>query len=251
MKRLFIKEAKMIKTLSSTKGRKEHGLFAAEGIKAVSELLRSDIKTEFVVVDQDFNFEEFAAQNPNVKKVDQFSYPVSSVSSLKSAEGIIGIGKIPDSTLPEKFFEESRNLLGLFGISDPGNAGTLIRTACWFGLDGVVLFDHCADIYSPKVIRSSMGAVFHIRTIVFENFSDCGSLLSGFEKIGTFLDIKRSYISEPEKKKILFLGNESSGLDTGLKNVTDSNFRIDSKSGFDSLNVSVAGGIIMNEIFNI
>lgn len=250
MKRLFIKEAKMIKTLSSSKGRKEHGLFAAEGIKAVSELIKSNIKTEFMVVDEDFDFGEFAVQNPAALNSDLYTYPVSSISSMKSGEGIIGIGRIPDPEVPGVFFAETNNLLGLFGISDPGNTGTLIRTACWFGLDGVVLFDQCADIYSPKVIRSSMGAVFHIRTLVFEKFQDSSEYLSEFRKIGTFLDTENNYVRGSEKKKILFLGNESSGLDHDLKNIIDHNFRIDPKSGFDSLNVSVAGGIIMNEIFN-
>lgn len=250
MKRLFANQAKMIKTLSTSKGRKERGLFAADGIKAVSELIKSNIKTEFIVVSEDFSFKEFADQNPGVKEVEHFCYPTSSISTIKSGEGIIGIGKIPEPVESKEFFGESRNLIGLFGISDPGNMGTLIRTACWFGLDGIVLFGPCADIYSPKVIRSSMGAVFQIKTIVFDDLSQCGRFLSDYEKIGTFLDTEKNFINDPEKKRILFLGNESTGLDQELKNIINFNFRIDPKSGFDSLNVSVAGGIIMNEIFN-
>ncbi|MBU4486393.1 MAG: RNA methyltransferase [Candidatus Delongbacteria bacterium] len=250
MKKLFNNQIKLIKSLGNKKGRGETGLFVAEGRKAVKELLKSQIKTEFLVFDKEFPFDGFMAENKNSAGIEFYSHSVDSISSMKSSEGILAVAKIPLCTDTNLFFNSKINLLGLFGISDPGNMGTLLRTAYWFGLEGIVLYDNCADVFSPKVIRSSMGSVFHIDILEFRNFTESSVFLDQYSKIGTFLDEKNNYKHSTDKKKIIFLGNEANGLDNILKDKIDFNFRIDSAGKFDSLNVSVAGGIIINEIFN-
>jgi len=239
----------MIKSLQNKKGRDETGLFAAEGIKAVSELLMSDLTTEFIVFDPDF---ETVLKNEvlNIKKnVEFYDHPISSVTAMTSSEGILAVAKLPELKPAEVFFRNKSSLLGLFSINDPGNIGTLIRTACWFGLDGVILYENCADVFSPKVIRSSMGGVFKIDFLYAEKFEYTKNCLKNFYKIGTFLDQKNDCNIREKKNKILFLGNEANGLDKSLVKEFDSNYRIGPAGRFESLNVSVAGGIIMYEIF--
>jgi TrmH family RNA methyltransferase len=251
MKRLFKNQIKLINSLQNKKNRIETGLFAVEGIKAVSELLKSNIRTQFMVFDPAFNSEEFIAANSTASGTEFYLCDITSVSSMCSSEGILAVAEMPAGQEPDTFFSGKKTLLGLFGISDPGNLGTLIRTACWFGIDGILLFDECADIFSAKVIRGSMGAVFLIDILNCGDYNNTSEFLNDWTKIGTFLDEKSSFTFQADKKMILFLGNESSGLDSSLKKVADMNFRIDSAGKFDSLNVSVAGGIIMNEIINI
>jgi len=111
------------------------------------------------------------------------------------------------------------------------------------------LYEDCADVYSQKVIRGSMGAVFNMSILVAKEYEKTDSYLKGWNKIGTFLGMENTFKPVKDKAVILFLGNESSGLKEEMKKYTDMNYRIAAGSGFDSLNVSVAGGIIMHELF--
>ncbi len=248
MRKLFRNQIKMIRSLQNKKGRNETGFFVIEGIKAVSELLISGIGLEFIVLDSNFDQRKFpGTENISTEKI--FECDISSVSVMSSSEGILAVAKIPEKPDPKIFFSSKSELLALFDISDPGNLGTIIRTAVWFGLNGIVLIGNCADPFSPKVVRSSMGAVFHIEIVKSGQYSQFSQYLDGWIKIGTFLDQQNNY-SRKDQKQILFLGNEASGLDDDLKRETDMNYRIEAVGTFDSLNVSVAGGIIIHEIFN-
>ncbi|MDD3044461.1 MAG: RNA methyltransferase [Candidatus Delongbacteria bacterium] len=249
MKRLFKNQMKLLKALQTKKGREENGLFAVEGVKAVTELLRSGLKTRYLVFDQSFDHESFMKKNKTGKDIEVYDCDIDSVSTMRSSEGILAVAELPDPADQDDFFSVNNNLLGLFGISDPGNLGTLLRTARWFGFDGAVLYEDCADVYSQKVIRGSMGAVFSMRILSEKDYHKTAVHLKSWNKIGTFLDLESNFTPSSSRKTILFLGNESSGLKDEMKKQTDMNFRIDSGSGFDSLNVSVAGGIIMHELF--
>ncbi len=245
MKKLYNSQAKMIKSLQNVKGRSETGCFVSEGLKEVRELISSGIEIEMVVVDKNFDLSQIELKH----EIELYECNIDSVTAMASSEGILAVAKIPEPNNYEVFFRNRSRLLGLFSISDPGNIGTLIRTARWFNLDGVILYGSCADVWSPKVLRSSMGAVFGMDFIRFSRFDDSREFLRNFYKISTYLHKTGNYKCKINKKKILFLGNEANGMDRTLENEFDSNFRIGPEGGFESLNVSVAGGIIMNEIF--
>ncbi|HAQ61023.1 TPA: hypothetical protein DCR49_03350 [Candidatus Delongbacteria bacterium] len=247
MKRLYNSQIKMIKSLQNVKGRSETGFFVAEGLKEVRELISSGIVIEMIVVDKNFDSSQIELK----KGIELYEHNIESVTSMASSEGILAVARIPEPNKNEAFFRNRSRILGLFSISDPGNIGTLIRTARWFNLDGVILYGNCADIWSPKVLRSSMGAIFGIDFIKFSRFNDSREFLRNFYKISTYLHKINDYKCGSSKKKILFLGNEANGMDRTMEQEFDSNFRIGPEGGFESLNVSVAGGIIMNEIFNI
>jgi RNA methyltransferase, TrmH family len=251
MKTLFKNQIKMIDSLYTGKGRESTGLFIAEGLKAVSELLASGLDTEMILFDKEFDIETFTASVKIPADTDLYGGRVDQISPMKNSEGILAVGRLPEVKTVPLFFETKKQILALFGISDPGNMGTLIRTALWFGADGIVLFEGCADIFSPKVIRSSMGAIFHIDSLKINKYSDCADFTKDYLKIGTFLDSENDFEFKEDIKQILFLGNEANGLDNSLKKITDCNFRIPGAGRFESLNVSVAGGIIMHEIFKI
>lgn len=249
MKRLFNNQIKLIKSLQNKKGRAETGFFIAEGIKTVKELLLSGIKIELIVFDKGFDQE---IRNDLVrlnKNQEIYEHPIESLTAMASSEGILAVAGTPEPVKADLFFKNKSNILGLFSINDPGNIGTIIRTARWFGMDGIILYGDCADVFSPKVLRSSMGAVFGTDFIKFNNFGDSSGYIKDFHKISTYLHKENNYPKENRSKKVLFLGNEANGIDRTLEQVFESNFRIGSDGGFESLNVSVAAGIIMHEIF--
>lgn len=249
MKKLFNAQIKMLRSLSEKKGRMEHGMFLVEGVKAVRELLSSDITTEFIVFDRDFNHKSFLSKCSSAHDTELFSGDTARFSSVATPDGIAAVGRYPEEVSEKCFFNGKNDILCLCGISDPGNAGTLVRTALCFGIGGVIVSEDCADLYSPRSVRSSMGAVFRMPVLRTSSFEQLLKMTAGYEKIGTYLDKDHDY--NPKKgKQMLFLGNESSGLNENLKIHMDHNFRIEICPTFDSLNVSVAGAIILDRIFN-
>ena len=251
MKKLFKNQIKLIRSLDSKKGRKESGLFIVESKKAVLELVGTDIKIEYLVFDSLFDTEKIdkivkLLNDPDVFVTDDFNR----ISSLKNSEGVIAVVKIPQMKEVAEFLKDKKSLLGLFDINDPGNLGTIIRTALWYGVDGIVLFGNTVDIYSPKVIRSSMGGLFKSDIFKIDSYDDIKNKITSFKKIGTFLDEKHDFTLESLDNVMLLLGNEANGLNNSLKADINYNYRISNNTDFESLNVSIAAGIIMDRIFN-
>lgn len=251
MKKLFKNQLKLIRSLDSKKGRKESGLFIVESYKTVIELVGADIEIEYLVFDNEFDTKKAndiikLLNNPDVYFTEEFDR----ISSLKNSEGVIAVAKIPKLKEIDDFIETKNSLLGLFDINDPGNLGTIIRTSLWYGVEGIILIGNTVDIYSPKVIRSSMGSLFKSEILIVKEYSDVKNNLEDFKKIGTFLDEDHDLESLQSSKFMLMLGNEANGLDVKLKKEIDHNFRIRSNTGFESLNVSIAAGIMMDRLFN-
>jgi TrmH family RNA methyltransferase len=254
MKKLFKNQIKLIRSLDTKKGRKESGLFIVESKKAVLELVGTDIKIEYLVFDNQFDSNTIdkivkLLENPDIFTTDDFNR----ISSLKNSEGVIVVAKIPEFKEIDEFISEKKTLLGLFDINDPGNLGTIIRTSLWYGLDGIILFGNSVDLYSPKVIRSSMGGLFKSDIVVVNSYNDIKKEINSFKKVGTFLDEKHDFrnksTSKTMSKIMLLLGNEANGLNNSLKTEINCNYRINNKTDFESLNVSIAAGIIMDRIF--
>ena len=251
LKKLFKNQIKIIKSLDSKKGRKVHNLFVLESKKAVLELVGSKIDIQYLVFDSLFDNEERKyimglLDNPEAFETDEFY----KISSLKNSEGVLVVARIPNTKSIDYFFRDKDSIVGLFDINDPGNLGTIFRTALWYGVDGLILFGNAIDIYSPKVIRSSMGAILKLDIITVERYSDIANNIAKFKVVGTFLDKKHNFKNENSDKIMLMFGNEANGLDCELKDKIDYNFRINGKTDFESLNVSIAAGIIMDRIFN-
>ena len=251
MKKLFKNQIKLIRSLDSKKGRKVSGLFIVESKKTVLELVGTDIEIEYLVFDNSFDKTEIdkivkLLECQNIFSTEEFDR----ISSLKNSEGVIAVARIPQEKEVDEFFKDKKSLLGLFDINDPGNLGTIIRTSLWYGLNGIVLFGNAVDIYSSKVIRSSMGSLFKSNILCVKDYEAIKNKIIDFKIIGTFLDEKHDYKVESIDKVMLLLGNEANGLDDSLKTEINCNYRINNKTDFESLNVSIAAGIIMDNIFN-
>lgn len=230
-------EIKTLKKLKDKKYRKQNALFLVEGIKACSEITKKyNIKYTLSSNEKYSNYPNFVLMDFETLK---------SIATTESPQDIICVCEIPKilDALP------SGNSLILDNLQDPGNIGTLIRSAVAFNfLD--VYFINCADIFSEKVIRSSMGAIFKINPhfvsadYIIENKRQICDVL-----VGTSLNGKP--LNELSRKKIaVIIGNEGNGVSKILLDNTDINVTLKMSSNVESLNAGVAGSILMYNIFN-
>lgn len=230
---------KELSKLKQSKYRKQSGLFIIEGEHLIIEAKKQDLVIEILYLDN-YNIEIF-----NNIKHECVSYEVmKKLSSLTTPPPVIGICKI-DTTE----YKQSDKIIMLDNIRDPGNLGTIIRSADAFNFKTVVLSPNCVDLYNEKVIRSTQGSLFHLN-IIKKDLSKYIDYLKADDYIiyGTALQNSEplNLIDKP-KKVALILGNEGSGVSTDLLAKTDKNIKIEMTGLSESLNVGVAASIVMYE----
>lgn len=261
IEKLFSKNIKFIKDLHTSRGRKKNNHFIVEGYKTLQECSNSGLSPEYIVFDSSIKNgidlekvpKRFSATKTYV--TNEFK----KISTLTNGEGILGVfskESVSNSNNDlNKFLSNKHKIIVLFDISDPGNFGTILRTALWFDIDGIILVGNSVDTLSPKVIRASMGAVFNIETISIDRFENYEKEFISFHKIGTFLNRSENFDKKEINKftkKMILLGNEANGLDDNLFRFIDSNYIIgdNGKSKkIESLNLSIAAGIAIFDIF--
>lgn len=243
-------QIKLVRSLRLRKYREETGLFVAEGMKCVSELLNR-FQPVFIA-SSDL---ECGAVLPQEYLLEASEREIEQMSFLQTPQGIIGVFR-----LPQEPFQQSvilgicRNdiVLALDGIQDPGNMGTIIRTADWFGVRHVVCSADTADSYNPKVVQATMGALARVHV----HYVDLYGFLSavGQEHLpiyGTLLEGRNVYTQSVENKGVLLMGNEGNGISTPLRPLISIPLLIPSyPTGIptsESLNVAIATAITLSE----
>lgn len=229
----YIKE---LSKLKNKKYRDELGLFIVEGYHLVKEA--KNYLVDVLITDENDKVEEVN----NILVTEDI---IRKLSFSQTPQKIIGVCKMKENEL-----SGSRYLL-LDNIQDPGNLGTLIRTALGFGIDTIVSSLDTVDIYNDKVLRASQGALFHINYIKGDLFEIIPKLkLRGIKVIGTSLkssvDLKKIDYSD---NFAVILGNEGCGVREEVLNLTDVNVRIEMSEKLESLNVAIAGSIIMYYLY--
>lgn len=237
---------KNIRALQQKKNRKERGLFVIEGVKNVQELINSNIEIHSVFSTENIDFLD--KLNPtDVHIIKQKE--LERISGLRSANKLLAIAKIP-KVKPIDWNDPL--ILMLDGINDPGNLGTIIRTAKWFGINTIFCSENCADAYDRKVVQSTMGALFHINLVygnLFEMQTKCAD--RNFSIIGAAMVGESIYSYTKTAKTALIIGSESHGiskevLETCNAKITIPNNEISQK--VESLNAGVATSIILSEL---
>ena len=236
---------KKIKSLKTKKGRNIENLFLIEGKKSVQEyLFKSDLVNEIVISELEVKNNNSIINFCNEKKIKVYvvSDNVSKkLSDTKTPSGLLGTCKIK---LLKKNYNFSRWLF-LHKIKDPGNLGTILRSAAWFNFNNVALSMDCADPFNNKVVRSAMGAHIHInihRKVKIEEFIKHKFLLIGADQNGSDI-IEQSDLSN---KIVLCLGGESEGFDNLIIKKLNKLVSIKKIGQGESLNVAIAGSIFMN-----
>ncbi len=240
------KSLKWYRQLADKKGRFEAGVFLVEGEKAIRQIVAShpDAITEILSVDEPPPL--FHHYPTRIINASQFRY----ISSVQTPQGILAVVKIPadvySSQLPET---AGKHLLLLEDIQDPGNIGTLIRTAAALEYDGVILTESCADPLSPKCVQASAGTVLSLwwrRTAEYlgiaQSFKQSGYKIVAADVRGA----DEPAILSKQEKLVLALGNEAAGLSKEILDIADYRVWIPTvKEKAESLNVAACGAILM------
>ena len=243
---------RFIKSLQNKKVRDEERLFVIEGDKLVKEFLLAKTQIHTLVAKPEF----ISGLPPDLKKlvknIDNVNYEeLKQISTLKTPHNALAVVQIPEH---EMIVSEiiKQFCVALDFVQDPGNLGTIIRAAGWFGIKNIVCSSDCVDVYNPKVIQASMGALLHVNVF----YSDLKMLFSGaiensIPVFGTMLEGKSIYDHKLGNKGIILLGNESKGISNDLIPFITDKIRIpkysDAKEGIDSLNVGMAASVVFSE----
>lgn len=231
------------RSLSEKKGRDSAHAFLVEGTKMVTEALDSDFSVDAVLLREDYIPSFTIPENiPCILLSDRV---FQSVCSTKTPQGVAAVVRIQTK------HSGNCRLIALDGLQDPGNVGTVIRTADAAGFNGVLLSRDCADVFSPKVLRATMGSIFHIGIEVTESLPDALADYreKGYSVISSQLDGKpfysRDLLNEPY---ILIVGNEGNGISEAVRAVATHRYRLPMRGDAESLNVAVAAGIMMYDL---
>jgi TrmH family RNA methyltransferase len=172
------------------------------------------------------------------------------ISQLKSPNQVLAVVYHHADPLPEFDFKQDL-FIGLSKVQDPGNVGTIIRLADWYGLGGVVASADSADFFSPKVVQASMGSIFRVKLLSSDLQSFIQALPSGYPVYGTHLKGQNLYTASISSNGLILMGNESRGLDDEIMALTTESLLIPDfatgESRPESLNVSIAAAIICSE----
>ncbi len=257
--------AKLIKSLHNSKFRYEEKLFLAEGVKNCFELLNSKYvaNTIFLILNRDRANSELVAlahkfYNFGVEVYETKNSIFEKLTDAVSPQPVLAVVKLQEhseSKIVQKKISNRQPILILDNISDPGNVGTIIRTADWFGIKQILLAGDCASVYSPKVVRSTMGSLFKL-DIFNETYSNIKNIFNEkkFSKvkiIAATLDAKTPLEQIKISKKetyCLIIGNEARGVSPELENIISEKFIICGYGKAESLNVAVACGISLYQL---
>ena len=233
---------KQIASLRQQKFRKELGLFVVEGRKMVEELLHSD----FEIVGL-FATEAFLTDYPAFAKAEIASeVQMQQMSGQDTPPGILSVVKIPQQG---EIKTTSRLILALDGIANPGNMGTLIRTAEWFGIHDVVCSSDCVELWNPKVVQATMGSLFRVK-VWSTDLPYFLTQAKGKSIYGALLEGENLFQMQAKPEGFLVIGSESHGIRPEVLPCITHPITIprvdDSRT--ESLNAAVAGAILMAEM---
>ena len=238
------------KSLKEPKGRKAHEAFLVEGRRMVEEALHSCFMVLALILREDtlHEGEEILAAASLTKVPPVFRLPgyvFDAICDTRTPQGIAAVLGMRPHPLSGKRF------LALDGLQDPGNVGTILRTADAAGFDGVILSPDCADVFAPKVLRATMGSIFRVGLSFPESLPEQLEQLKkqGFSVISSQLDGEPFYARQGVGEKlVLVIGNEGNGVSEPVRALATHRLRLPMRGGAESLNAAIAAGIMMYEL---
>jgi len=242
---------KLIQSLNRKKSRDESGLFLVEGNKMVEEALRSSFRIETLICTS-----EFLSLYPEiVLKVNELietnSDSIQKASLQQNPQDALAIIAQPAIIKPETDLQREL-ILALDFIQDPGNLGTILRIADWFGINTIICSENTVDVYNPKVVQASMGAIFRMKTW-YTNLEDFlhGIISNQIPVYGTFLEGENIYNESLTSNGIIVMGNEGNGISEPISKLVTRKLLIPTFSSEnnkpESLNVAIATAICCSE----
>lgn len=234
-----------LRSLQQKKFRQRYQNFIVEGDKIVDEVLRD----KNTAIDGIFGLPIWLAQHKvSLKRLNPaLIHEVSDkdlemVSSLSTPNQVLAVVKMPPPQYDAEIVRRSFSLF-LDNLQDPGNVGTILRTADWFGIQHVFVSPNCADIFSPKVIQATMGAFLRVK-IVETTWDNLSQNFPQIPKIGTVLRGDNLFTTQMPQQGVIVIGNESKGISEIIENQLDIKVQIKGRGGAESLNAAIATGIV-------
>lgn len=234
---------KYIQTLGQKKFRQEEGCFIAEGPKIVGELLQSTAKHVLEV----YALKEWIGKNNILLKnapVEVSEVELERISQLRTPNQVLAIVRQFDHTALDA---KGKITLVLDTIQDPGNMGTIIRIADWFGVTQIVCSTDSADIYNSKVVQSTMGSIARVK-VLYTDVEEWLTAQNDIHIYATVLDGQDIRKMNKIEEGIILVGNESKGLKPELLQFANERITIPGKGNADSLNAAVATGIVLSHL---
>jgi RNA methyltransferase, TrmH family len=244
---------KDIRKLNQKKYREESGCFLMEGVKVIEEILKEGVPTETILISEAILGDKYDRILSLLDENGRDYEPVNKsemeqMTDTKTSPGVMAVLRQFNWTLDS--LDYTLPIIVLNGISDPGNMGTIIRTADWFGITQVIISESSVDIYNPKVVRSTMGSILRAKLVVSTDIVQDVTVLknSGYRVVG--LDMKGQSTDNMTKvdQTVYVIGSESHGPADGLRVMMDEVYTIQGRGGAESLNVAVATGILFSKI---
>jgi TrmH family RNA methyltransferase len=233
-----------LRSLHQKKFRQTYGKFLVEGDKLVRELLTSQFKVDAIYKIPNANYE---IRNRGVEVFEVTQDELSRISTHETPNQVIAVAQMPATDIEHQTTVIQNELVIVCdNLSDPGNAGTIIRTADWFGITKVFFSLSSVDIYNPKVVSSAKGSLF--RTQCF--YTDLKELFETNKHLnvyGTFMNGESVYTSALDKNAFILIGNEANGISHELLPFITDRISIPQFGKAESLNAAVAAGIVMGE----
>lgn len=231
-----------VRSLHQKKYRQMYGKFLVEGDKLVRELLASPFKTDTI-----FRLKDWPTPTSlkNVPVIDVTEADLRKIATHENPDKVLAVAEIPvsNSIIPQLVPDL---YLACDNLNDPGNAGTVIRTADWFGVKRIFFSKNSVDIYNPKVVSAAKGSLFRVECF----YTDLKELFASNQQLpvyGTFMKGSNIYHAKLEKQGFIVVGNEANGISEELTEVIKHKISIPSFGKAESLNAAIATGIVLGE----
>lgn len=236
---------KYIQTLGQKKFRQQEQCFIAEGPKVVAELLSA----QPAAVTEIFALDEWIKENGALISGHQFTIvteqELEKISQLSTPNKVLALVKQFDNG--SEVITKGKLVLALDDIRDPGNLGTIIRIADWFGVEQVVCSDQSAEVYNPKVVQSTMGSISRVK-IFYKDLHSWLKELKGVRVYATALEGQDLSGMKKLNEGVILIGNESKGINPELLALANVKITIPKKGKAESLNAAVAAGIVLSHL---
>ena len=234
-----------IKSLQQKKIRKEHGLFIVEGLKSISEFIRSGYTADTIFYTENV-MPKLGNLSQNIKLIEISTSDLSKISALTSPQQILALINIPEYRGLTTQMLKGSFTIALDGIQDPGNLGTIIRTADWFGMKLLICSEDTVDVYNSKVVQATMGSLSRVHV----EYTDLDKFLqhSNVPVFGALLDGKSIYETNFGSEGIVVLGNEGNGIRPEIINRIAYPVTIPRFGNAESLNVAICASIFCSEM---
>lgn len=245
---------KYIRSLEMKKHRKANGVFVAEGYKLVGDLL-NHFECVYVAATSDWLSTHegwFNAQREKDLEVDEVTdEELRKISFQETPQQVLAIFRQPDESVEASVVMKTQLCLALDDVQNPGNLGTIVRLADWFGIEHIFCSRGCADIYNPKTVQATMGAMARVQVHYVDLLEVLSSLDQNTPVYGTFLDGENLYNKELENRGVIVMGNEGKGVSKDVEMFVTERLYIPNypvgRETSESLNVAIATAIVCAE----